>query len=115
MATKPAAQISATLRLRFCTGVAGGRLEGTFCDIGAKPHESDHEDQCDEQQEAKGQRDVAAAPGLGVDGGFPAGIAHRNSSRGARPIRCSASRVANSRVRYRIEKANRLRASLAPA
>src|SRR4051794_30403657 len=98
MPKNTAAQTTATLRLRRIAGESCGRSE-VRGDIVAKPHQGDHENQDHEQEEPQGQGDVAAPPRLALGLGLTGGIAHRNSSSGARPATCSTSNVANSRVR----------------
>src|ERR1700754_1236675 len=99
------AQMIATLVFRLRSA-----SERPACDTGAHPHDCDHIDEDHEGHEAQRDRDIAALAGLGRRVVLAVRVAHRNSSRGRAPMRCSARRVANSSARYRIEKANRLRA-----
>src|SRR6185312_2706380 len=90
------------MRLFRCWRVSGG-LEDIGCDVTPQPDDGDDEDQDDEQDQAERQGDIAAAASFLFGFAFARGIAHRSSSesrvRGATPIRCSPSRVANRRVR----------------
>src|ERR1700722_10538771 len=108
MATNTTPQIATTwpLRLSLRRGLVSGGLgsEDILSDIPAQAHEGHDEDQNHEQHQPQREREIAAPPRTGLRLSFAGRIAHAKSpqacrSRGFSLIRCSTSRVANSRVR----------------
>src|SRR3990167_7232222 len=102
MPKKNAPQIRATRLFRLASAVRGG-LERAGGNTGSQANDGDDEDQHHEQPQAQRQCDIAAAAGLGVGLRVLNRLAHWKAPTAGRSRMCSASRVANSRVRYRIE------------